>query len=105
MVNACRDHQRSSHRQAQNTLSTAEALALLSEEGREDQERRAALYQLLSDLEPPEVRETAVLLYVEGLSQSEAAEALDVKPGTIAWRASEIKRKLSASVSMERAYG
>lgn len=44
----------------------------------------------------PDLAETAALIVGEGLAQAEAAAALGVSPGTIAWRMSEVKKALSA---------
>ncbi|MCT8330259.1 RNA polymerase sigma factor [Albidovulum sediminis] len=42
----------------------------------------------------PELRDTVALTLGEGLSQKEAAEVLGVSEGTIAWRMSEVKKRL-----------
>ena len=44
----------------------------------------------------PDLAETAALIVGEELSQAEAAEALGVSPGTVAWRMSEVKKALAA---------
>jgi RNA polymerase sigma-70 factor (ECF subfamily) len=38
---------------------------------------------------------------VEGLTQAEAAAALHVAPGTVAWRMSEVKRQLTGLARSE----
>jgi RNA polymerase sigma-70 factor (ECF subfamily) len=43
-----------------------------------------------------ELRDTAVLVVAEGLTQGEAAEVLGIPEGTVAWRMSEVKRRLKA---------
>ena len=43
---------------------------------------------------PPELRDTVALTLGEDLSQAEAAEILGVSEGTIAWRMSEVKKRL-----------
>lgn len=48
-----------------------------------------------------ELRDTAVLTLAEGLSQAEAGEVLGVSEGTIAWRMSELKKKLRALAQEE----
>jgi RNA polymerase sigma-70 factor, ECF subfamily len=48
-----------------------------------------------------ELRDTAVLVVAEGLTQSEAAEVLGIPEGTIAWRMSEVKRRLRALKAKE----
>lgn len=44
---------------------------------------------------------TAFLLFDEELSQAQAAEILEISPGTVAWRVSEIKKKLQALAKTE----
>ena len=44
----------------------------------------------------PDLAETAALIVGEELSQADAAEALGVSPGTVAWRMSEAKKALAA---------
>ncbi len=43
-----------------------------------------------------ELRDTLALVTDAGLSQAEAASVLGISPGTVAWRMSEIKRRLAA---------
>lgn len=45
---------------------------------------------------PEELRDTMALVLEEGVTQREAAEVLDVSEGTVAWRVSEVKRRLRA---------
>jgi RNA polymerase sigma-70 factor (ECF subfamily) len=51
---------------------------------------------------PEELRDTAVLVVGEDLTQGEAAEVLGVAEGTVAWRMSEVKKRLRALVAKER---
>ena len=50
----------------------------------------------------PELRDTVALILGEELSQAEAAEVLRVSEGTVAWRMSEVKKRLR---EMARAEG
>ena len=43
---------------------------------------------------PPELRDTLALTLGEDMTQAEAAEVLGVSEGTIAWRMSEVKKRL-----------
>ncbi len=43
---------------------------------------------------PPELRDTVALTLGEELSQKDAAEVLGVSEGTVAWRMSEVKKRL-----------
>jgi RNA polymerase sigma-70 factor (ECF subfamily) len=44
----------------------------------------------------PELRDTVALVLGEDLTQSQAGEILGVSEGTIAWRMSEVKKRLRA---------
>lgn len=48
-----------------------------------------------------ELRDTVALTLGEGLSQAEAAEVLGLSEGTVAWRMSEVKKKLRAVAQEE----
>ncbi len=45
---------------------------------------------------PEDLRDTAVLVLDEALTQAEAAEVLGIPEGTVAWRMSEVKKRLRA---------
>ncbi|MCB2135256.1 MAG: RNA polymerase sigma factor [Rhodobacteraceae bacterium] len=51
---------------------------------------------------PPELRDTVALTLGEELSQKDAAEVLGLSEGTVAWRMSEVKKRLR---EMARAEG
>ncbi len=45
---------------------------------------------------PPELRDTVALILGEEMTQSAAAEVLGLSEGTVAWRMSEVKKRLRA---------
>lgn len=49
----------------------------------------------------PELRDTVALTLGEDLSQKEAAEVLGLSEGTVAWRMSEVKKRLRAMARAE----
>ncbi len=49
----------------------------------------------------PELRDTVALTLGEDLSQREAAEVLGISEGTVAWRMSEVKKRLRAMARAE----
>jgi RNA polymerase sigma-70 factor (ECF subfamily) len=49
----------------------------------------------------PELRDTVALTLGEEMSQAEAAEVLGVSEGTVAWRMSEVKKRLRATARAE----
>lgn len=49
----------------------------------------------------PELRETVALVLGEDLTQAEAGAVLGLSEGTIAWRMSEVKKKLKAMAAEE----
>ena len=53
------------------------------------------LAQAMTEL-PPELRDTVALVLGEELTQAEAGLVLGLSEGTIAWRMSEVKKRLRA---------
>ncbi|QYK43466.1 MAG: RNA polymerase sigma factor [Paracoccaceae bacterium] len=66
-------------------------------EDRAAQEWLAAAMRAL----PPDLRDTVALVLGEDLSQAEAARVLGIAEGTVAWRMSEVKRRLRAMAAEE----
>lgn len=93
VTNAAIDALRKKKRSARVVEEHSLELHNMVEEGRERAERYSWLRQAISEL-PDDLRITAALLVEQGLSQAEAAECLDIAPGTISWRMSEIKKML-----------
>lgn len=51
----------------------------------------------------PELRDTVALVLGEEMTQAEAGQVLGVSEGTIAWRMSEVKKRLRAILAQEEA--
>ncbi len=49
----------------------------------------------------PDLRDTVALMVEDGMTQAEAAQVLGVAEGTVAWRMSEVKRRLRALAAQE----
>ncbi|MDT8857130.1 RNA polymerase sigma factor [Paracoccaceae bacterium Fryx2] len=52
---------------------------------------------------PPELRDTVALVLGEDMTQAEAAQVLGLSEGTIAWRMSEVKKRLRILAAKEAA--
>lgn len=50
---------------------------------------------------PPDLRDTVALVLGEEMTQAEAAQVLGIAEGTVAWRMSEVKRRLKAEARKE----
>jgi RNA polymerase sigma-70 factor (ECF subfamily) len=50
---------------------------------------------------PPDLRDTVALTLGEDMTQADAASVLGVSEGTIAWRMSEVKKRLRAMAAQE----
>lgn len=100
-VNAAHDRRRraASHAKAADGWGDWE----LSRQAVIAEEREAAdwLGQAMRAL-TAELRETAALVLGEGLTQAEAGEVLGVPEGTVAWRMSEVKKRLKALAMKEQ---
>ena len=68
-----------------------------------DRELAMALCDGIDELSET-LRTTLILVSVEGLSHTEASEALGCPEGTVAWRVHEARKKLRADLA-ERGYG
>ena len=68
---------------------------------RETQDAVGWLEQVMARLKP-ELRDTAVLILAEELTQAEAARVLGIPEGTVAWRMSEVKKALRTRAEEER---
>lgn len=98
-VNAARDRfrRRASHARAAEGWGDWEVNRRAA--NAEAAERRDWLVQAMTALSV-ELRETLALV-LDGVSQAEAAEILDIAPGTVAWRVSEAKKQLKALKAQE----
>ncbi|MDP2740908.1 MAG: RNA polymerase sigma factor [Pseudorhodobacter sp.] len=101
-VNAAHDlHRRqASHSRAANgwgdwEISRQQAM----HEAREAQDWLTAAMTQLS----PELRDTVALVLGEDMSQAEAGAVLGISEGTVAWRMSDVKRRLRAMATEEAA--
>lgn len=102
-LNAAKDALRKSATRARTTAGYAE-IESLSRGETEDTQRRlkwlqAALATLSEDL-----RATAALTLGEQMSFAEAADILGVAEGTVAWRMSEIRRRLKTIASKDSGF-
>ncbi len=78
----------------------ADSLSLAAADGRQRTKDSQWLSQAMSAL-PEDLRITAALLVDKEMTQAEVAQALDLAPGTVAWRMSEIKKRLKAVAKEE----
>ncbi len=101
VINAARDHIKSQARHPENP-DALETLAVKAEG--EDAvytlEVLKAIYQL-----PAGEREALMLVLNDGYTHAEAGDILGVKEGTISWRISEAKKKLSGQFKQEAVHG
>lgn len=65
-----------------------------------DRDAEEWLFQAMQGLSP-ELRETVALVLGEDLTQAEAGAVLGLSEGTVAWRMSEVKRRLRALAAKE----
>ena len=97
-INAAKDSLRKSATQIRVKAGYAEISTLSRGEATDTQNRlswlRAALGTLSEDL-----RETAALTLGEEMNFAEAADVLGIAEGTVAWRMSEIRKRLKALAS------
>jgi len=103
-LNAAKDALRKSATRARTTAGYAEVQSLSRGETADMNARLSWLHEALSTLSE-DLRATAALTLVEQMNFAEAAEILGVAEGTVAWRMSEIKRRLKIIASKDSGLG
>ena len=100
VLNAARDRMRrnSSAARARDGFAEIDALWRGADA---DRKRGAEWLRACIAVLPPDLRETAVLVFDEGLRHAEAGEILGISEGTVSWRLSEIRKKLKAMAAEE----
>ncbi len=100
-LNASRDALRRAATRSRTASGFAEVSELARGEAADTEARlhwlRVALESLSDDL-----RETAALVLGDDLSHAEAAKVLGVAEGTVAWRMSEVRKKLRAMATQAK---
>ena len=95
VLNACRDQRRRQGR----VKALQQGYALASAESQADwadsDMKVRWLYRALDQLKP-DLKETALLVLAEEVTQEDAAAILGISAGTVAWRMSEVKKRLRA---------
>lgn len=103
-ANAAKDALRRSASQARTAAGFAEIETLSRGETADTQARLSWLQSALDTLSD-DLRETAALTLGEEMNFAQAADVLGVAEGTIAWRMSEIRRRLRALASNDNDLG
>ncbi|MEM6637957.1 MAG: RNA polymerase sigma factor [Pseudomonadota bacterium] len=93
-VNAAHDRRRRDVTRARANAGWGEVEVARRAEAAEDRTRQDWLAGAMAAL-PEELRDTVALLTDGEMTQAEAAEVLGVSPGTVAWRISEVKKRLA----------
>lgn len=99
-INAARDRHRRTATRARATDGWGDWERDRQEANAAEAETQAWLARVMADL-PSELRETVALVLGEELTQAQAAAALGLSEGTIAWRMSEVKKRLRGMARAE----
>jgi len=103
-LNAAKDALRKTATRARITAGYAEMEALSRGETEDTHARLSWLQSALSTLSE-DLRATAALTLGEQMNFAEAAEVLGIAEGTVAWRMSEIRRRLKTLASKDNGLG
>ena len=100
VVNAAHDLRRRQATRARAAQGWGDWEIARQDEIAAERDRMDWLGQAMTRLSP-ELRDTVALVLGEELTQAQAAEVLGVSEGTIAWRMSEVKKRLKAMAAEE----
>ncbi len=103
-LNAAKDFLRKSASRARTVEGYAEMESLTRAETK-DTQRRLTWLQSALELLSDDLRETAVLTLSEDMNFAQAAEVLGVAEGTVAWRMSEIRKRLKILATKDNGIG
>jgi len=103
-LNAAKDALRRFASQARTKASYAEVQSLARAESVDAQKRLSWLQSALETLSD-DLRETAALTLGEDMNFAQAAEVLGIAEGTVAWRMSEIRKRLKTLASKDNGLG
>ena len=103
-LNAAKDALRKSATRTRTTAGYAE-MQELSRGETEDTNARLSWLQAALETLSEDLRATAALTLGEQMNFAEAAEVLGIAEGTVAWRMSEIKRRLKTLASKDNGLG
>lgn len=103
-INAAKDALRKSATRARKTAGYAEMETLSRGESADTERRLSWLQQALETLSE-DLRATAALTLGEQMNFAEAADVLGIAEGTVAWRMSEIRRRLKTIASKDNGLG
>lgn len=91
-LNTARDHLRATQRYRQRIHYLEQSQT----QEFESPDKYEYITSLLEKLPDP-IRETVLLVHAQGLTQKEAAQALDCPEGTVSWRIAEARKQLQAT--------
>ena len=95
VLNACRDYRRRQGRV--QAMEQGYALFHAHDQANwADSDARLRWLYLALDKLKPDLKETALLILAEEVTQEDAATILGISAGTVAWRMSEVKKRLRA---------
>jgi len=103
-LNAAKDSLRRSASQARTVAGYTEMDKLARAETADTQKRLAWLHAALETLSD-DLRDTAALTLGEEMNFAQAADVLVIAEGTVAWRMSEIRKRLKTLASKDNGYG
>jgi len=103
-LNAAKDSLRRSASRARTVAGYAEMDALSRGETADTQKRLLWLQSALATLSD-DLRETAALTLGEEMNFAQTAEVLGIAEGTVAWRMSEIRKRLKTIASKDKGLG
>lgn len=99
-LNAAHDHRRRKSTHTRAVTGWGDWEIARQDQIAEDRETRDWLETAMTRL-PPDLRDTVALVLGEDLTQAEAGTILGLSEGTIAWRMSEVKKRLRALAAEE----
>ncbi len=92
-INVAKDYTKMNDRKRKKEMAYLEEQKLKAESNQEDVSMAEKLHQMIEQL-PQKFKDTALLVFCEGMNHKEAAAVLNCAEKTISWRVFQVKKEL-----------
>ena len=99
-INSAKDFAKKSDRKRKRETAYVEQQELKVDSNQNEVSLAEKLHQMIKQL-PHKLRETALLVFGEGMNHKEAAVVLDCAEKTVSWRVFQVKKKLRRHLERE----
>ncbi len=99
-INTARDLAKKSNRKRKREMDYSDQQKIKNDSDQEDASISEVIHNLITRL-PHKLKETALLVFSEGMNHKEAATLLNCSEKTVSWRIFQVKKKLKSQLKTD----